>query len=45
VSERDELHRVVIHGALHLLGYTDKSKTDKAKMTEKEDFYLTKRTF
>jgi len=45
VSERDELHRVVIHGALHLLGYTDKSKTDKAKMTEKEDFYLTKRAF
>jgi len=45
VSERDELHRVVIHGALHLLGYTDKSKTDKVKMTEKEDFYLTKRTF
>lgn len=45
VSERDELHRVIIHGALHLLGYTDKSKADKAKMTEKEDFYLTKRAF
>jgi len=45
VSERDELHRVIIHGALHLLGYTDKSKADKVKMTEKEDFYLTKRAF
>lgn len=45
VSETDELHRVIIHGALHLLGYKDKTKADKAKMTEKEDFYLTKRLF
>lgn len=45
VSETDELHRVIIHGALHLLGYKDKTKTAKAEMTQKEDFYLTKRTF
>jgi probable rRNA maturation factor len=41
----DELHRVIIHGALHLLGYTDKSATNKKKMTLKEDFYLDRRAF
>jgi probable rRNA maturation factor len=40
VTEADELHRVIIHGALHLLGYGDKNPSDKKKMTEKEDFYL-----
>jgi probable rRNA maturation factor len=45
VSETDELHRVIIHGALHLLGYTDKSPGDKKKMTEKEDYYLARRQF
>ena len=44
-SEADELHRVIIHGALHLLGYTDKTAPAKQKMTEKEDFYLGKRVF
>jgi probable rRNA maturation factor len=37
-----ELHRVIIHGTLHLCGYTDKTPLDKTKMTEKEDFYLSK---
>jgi probable rRNA maturation factor len=41
----EELHRVIIHGALHLLGYKDKSPADKKKMTLKEDFYLNKRSF
>jgi len=45
VSVVDELHRVLIHGALHLLGYKDKSAPDKKKMTEKEDLYLAKRQF
>ena len=36
----DELHRVIIHGTLHLLGYKDKKLAEKQKMTEKEDFYL-----
>lgn len=45
VSERDELHRVIIHGVLHLCGYYDKKKEDKTLMTEKEDFYLAKREF
>jgi rRNA maturation RNase YbeY len=44
-NERDELHRVIIHGVLHLLGYTDKTKKDKAIMTSKEDLYLHLRTF
>ncbi len=33
----NELHRVIIHGVLHLLGYKDKSKADKALMRQKED--------
>ncbi|RFZ92558.1 rRNA maturation RNase YbeY [Mucilaginibacter conchicola] len=45
VTETHELHRVIIHGALHLLGYKDKSAADKQKMTSKEDFYLDKRGF
>ena len=44
-SERDELHRVIIHGALHLIGYTDKTKAHKNIMSSKEDLYLSKRTF
>jgi rRNA maturation RNase YbeY len=45
ITEIDELHRVIIHGALHLLGYTDKSVVTKKKMTQKEDEYLAKRSF
>lgn len=44
VPERDELHRVVIHGILHLCGYGDKKKKEKALMTGKEDFYLARRS-
>lgn len=35
-----ELHRVIIHGVLHLLGYKDKSDEEQAEMTRKEDLYL-----
>jgi rRNA maturation RNase YbeY len=45
VTETQELHRVIIHGALHLLGYKDKTVADKKKMTLKEDYYLSKRGF
>jgi probable rRNA maturation factor len=45
VSERDELHRVMIHGTLHLLGYPDKGKEAKKVMTAKEDHYLSLRNF
>ena len=41
----DELHRVIIHGVLHLVGYSDKTSADKEKMTLKEDLYLIKRSF
>ena len=44
-AEADEMHRVIIHGALHLLGYKDKTAVTKQKMTQKEDFYLNKRGF
>lgn len=44
-NERDELHRVIAHGVLHLLGYTDKDKTAKTQMTHKEDQYLGLRKF
>jgi len=36
----DELHRVMIHGLLHLCGYKDKSPKEKNLMTAKENFYL-----
>lgn len=39
----DELHRVIIHGVLHLLGYHDKAKIEIKVMREKEDYYLKKR--
>jgi rRNA maturation RNase YbeY len=39
-TSETELDRVMVHGLLHLLGYKDKKKEDKALMTEKEDFYI-----
>lgn len=39
-SFSDELHRVMIHGILHLCGYKDKSKKDEQLMRKKEDYYL-----
>lgn len=36
----NELHRVIIHGVLHLLGYKDKTKALKALMHQKEDICL-----
>ncbi|SFS96829.1 rRNA maturation RNase YbeY [Sphingobacterium wenxiniae] len=44
-SEADELHRVIIHGVLHLCGYLDKKKEAKELMTAKENEYLGKREF
>lgn len=41
----DELHRVMVHGALHLLGYKDKKKEEKEKMRKRENYYLNKREF
>lgn len=39
----EELHRVIIHGLLHMMGYKDKSKTQKARMRKKEEACLSLR--
>ena len=39
---RQELLRVIFHGALHLCGYKDKSRNEKVEMREKEQFHLDK---
>lgn len=39
----DELHRVMVHGILHLMGYADKSPLEKSRMRKKEDAYLSLR--
>ena len=44
-GDSNELHRVIIHGALHLLGYKDKTAENKKIMTGKEDHYLSLRNF
>lgn len=36
----DELHRVMVHGLLHLCGYNDKSLFQQKIMRNKEDEYL-----
>ncbi len=36
----NELHRIIIHGTLHLLGYKDKTKIAKTEMTKQEDLCL-----
>lgn len=37
VTEEQELHRVIFHGALHLCGYKDKTKEQSANMRAKEN--------
>jgi len=39
---KNELHRVLYHGVLHLCGYKDKTRQEKKTMTFKENFYLKK---
>lgn len=41
----DELHRVMIHGVLHLIGFKDKSKQDAAAMRSQEEKSLILRGF
>jgi probable rRNA maturation factor len=38
---KEELHRVMFHGLLHLCGYNDKTEHQKGLMKKMEDFYLT----
>ena len=40
VSFKEELHRVIFHGALHLCGYKDKKKEEALIMRSKENKYL-----
>ena len=39
-SLKEELHRVIFHGALHFCGYKDKKPADTIKMREMEDRWL-----
>jgi len=36
----DELHRVMVHGLLHLIGYDDHTPEEEKTIHEKEDYYL-----
>ena len=38
----NELHRVIIHGILHLIGYNDHTPLEKQTMRNKENYYLRK---
>ncbi|MFM9911131.1 MAG: rRNA maturation RNase YbeY [Chitinophagaceae bacterium] len=39
-SLKEELHRVIFHGCLHLCGYRDKTSQEIKKMRERENYYL-----
>ena len=39
----EELHRVIVHGLLHLIGYDDHTPEDQKQMRAKEDYYLSLR--
>lgn len=45
VPFENELHRVMVHGVMHLCGYKDKTTEDQNVMSAKEDFYLNLRNF
>lgn len=40
IYSKDEILRVIFHGALHLCGYRDKKKSEISIMRAKEDQYL-----
>ena len=40
ITMEEELHRVMLHGLLHLCGYNDKTDTQRTLMRNKESFYL-----
>ena len=37
VEFEDELKRVMVHGLLHIMGYNDKTSSDKSVMSQKEN--------
>jgi rRNA maturation RNase YbeY len=45
VDLQHELHRVMVHGILHLVGYSDKTPAQKQQMRKKEDASLSLRDF
>ena len=40
----EELHRVIVHGVLHLIGYDDHTEENKKLMRQKENYYLQMRS-
>jgi rRNA maturation RNase YbeY len=42
VSYREELHRVIFHGTLHLCGYDDKKGEEATKMRKMENKHIKK---
>lgn len=44
-SYQQELYRVMIHGILHLCGYSDHTSMQKSLMRKREDFYLSQYSF
>jgi probable rRNA maturation factor len=40
VDVNQELHRVMIHGIMHLCGYKDSNESEQKQMREKENHYL-----
>jgi len=43
IKKIDEVHRLLVHGLLHLLSYNDHSESEKAEMRKTEDKYLSLR--
>lgn len=44
-SLNNEIKRLMIHGILHLIGYKDKSQSEKELMRAKEEYYLSLATW
>lgn len=40
VAQNNELHRVIFHGVLHLLGFNDKTTAERETMRKQEDKWL-----
>jgi probable rRNA maturation factor len=40
ISFSSEIHRVIVHGIMHLCGYKDSNRDEKIKMRKLEDKYL-----
>jgi rRNA maturation RNase YbeY len=45
ISTIDEIHRVMIHGVLHLIGFGDKTAKEIKEIRKQEDSSLTLRSF